>query len=644
MLRIQSITLRNWATVREDTITFPEYGLILVNGQNLTGHGKLKSVGSGKTALGEALSRALLGVPGRYAKIGHYSYKDEGNTYVAVNATLNGSKLLVENGYKCAEVGSTGEGLRYTIGDNAPIERNRTTVTREDLSNAIGLPPKLAEWTVYVDGDSLKFNRLSQADTVHIVMSALNQPSWDVLHGKVKKASSAFKSDLISEQRAQEEARSNVEEAKEALEEAKEDLKEAEESYADELKKRKPEIKKAEGDIAALAESVKGFREDMKRIKKSIADAEVKVAEKHEALRKELLEVKSKAKQARHDRDKWVSVRADRKADLSASKKALKDASGEPDVCPTCGKDWDKKHSEDEIKRLKAAKKKAEESWNEAEDACLAWDSTLDELDDKMDGVEAKLEDNGSNEVRKLSLKYESAETSATRSENEITALETKIKSLSEEVTDAEVVQAKVIVKERRKALRSCEDRLKKAAEMLAEAEQVSLIGDYWSKAFSPAGIPNMILRDAVRPMTAISTRISERLTGGTLAINYSTSKELKSGESRAELIVDARNRYGSVRVEGNSKGESGLTNLIVSETLAELGNVPSKVGYRWYDEVINSQDGVVRHNILTYLKEVAHKRRILIFLVDHHEETEKYADYVLTATKETKGTTFKWS
>jgi len=132
-------------------------------------------------------------------------------------------------------------------------------------------------------------------------------------------------------------------------------------------------------------------------------------------------------------------------------------------------------------------------------------------------------------------------------------------------------------------------------------------------------------------------------MTGGTIEVTYDTSRELAKGGSSSELVINVKNKIGSSRVEGSSKGESGLTNLIIAETLSEVGSVSNRIGYRWYDEILNSQDQVVRRSILTYLKDLAHRLNILIFVVDHHHEAASYADYVLVAEKNDRGTEFFW-
>ena len=65
--------------------------------------------------------------------------------------------------------------------------------------------------------------------------------------------------------------------------------------------------------------------------------------------------------------------------------------------------------------------------------------------------------------------------------------------------------------------------------------------------------------------LNRVAQRISNLMTGGTLQVNYSTTRQLVSGESRAQLVTKIVNRIGSSRVEGSSKGEGGLTNLIIA-------------------------------------------------------------------------------
>jgi hypothetical protein len=125
-IRLKHLTLRNWTTIREAEIDFPDKGLVLVVGKTFDpGGGKKESVGAGKSAIGEAISRALLGVSGRYEQLGHFCHDEVGgNCYAKLETEFDAVPLVVELGYKCPELSRTGEGLRFKYGD-AEVSRNR---------------------------------------------------------------------------------------------------------------------------------------------------------------------------------------------------------------------------------------------------------------------------------------------------------------------------------------------------------------------------------------------------------------------------------------------------------------------------------------------------------------------------------------
>jgi len=160
---------------------------------------------------------------------------------------------------------------------------------------------------------------------------------------------------------------------------------------------------------------------------------------------------------------------------------------------------------------------------------------------------------------------------------------------------------------------------------------------EYWNLAFSPYGIPNMVLRDAIAPLNKEARRVSAEMTGGTIEVRYSTVRELASGMEKAQLNIEVDNKLGDKDLSGSSKGEAGLTNFIIAETLSEVGQVSRRVGFRWYDEIVPHQDPKVCHSIYSYMKEIAERLGILVFLVDHNPVAANYADHVLIVEKKSE-------
>jgi DNA repair exonuclease SbcCD ATPase subunit len=315
-----------------------------------------------------------------------------------------------------------------------------------------------------------------------------------------------------------------------------------------------------------------------------------------------------------------------------------------PTNCPTCGKPWDKAHGVGEIKAQKAAIA-AQEIYRDA-----ALDG-LARLDEEVKAVRQQIDAIGASDTGKvqhqesiaLSYEYEENERNVANTNTDITRLSLRLQTLKQGPDRSRLDSYAAILNERTAKAAKIKADLEKTATELAEAEELVKVLSYWAEAFGPTGIPNLILAEAIKPLNQIAQRISKLMTGGTIEIVYDTSRKLASGKSSSELVIHVNNKIGSKRLEGSSKGESGLTNLIIAETLAEVGSISSRVGFRWYDEVLNSQDPVVRQSILSYLKDLAERLGILVFVVDHHAETANYADYVLVAEKKVDGTRYYW-
>ena len=115
MLKIKGVSIRNWMTVAETDLLFPDTGFVHVLGVNRTS-GKVASIGAGKSALGDAVHRVLFDVAGRFTNYKDCSRNGDGDTYIRVECELRGTPFVVESGYKCKELSRSGEGLRYTVG------------------------------------------------------------------------------------------------------------------------------------------------------------------------------------------------------------------------------------------------------------------------------------------------------------------------------------------------------------------------------------------------------------------------------------------------------------------------------------------------------------------------------------------------
>jgi DNA repair exonuclease SbcCD ATPase subunit len=630
--------------VRNTELEFPEKGVVLVTGHNEASKGAMESNGSGKTSLGEALCRTLVGVNGRYSSLGHYSQHDKGNMYVKLEAELKGQPLVVELGHKCKELSKTGEGLRFQYGEQEPVQRGHIQETRQEIISALGITPNLANWAVYIDGDKLNFNRMSERETVGLLMTALRQPSWDDIQKKTSRLTTdakttqktlASKLDYLKQQRTNN--ANMIEDAKADLADEKERVKKEGEELQDKIALEEEAIADKERRAVRLEARQILIKKECKRIDEECAVSQGK-------LEKEIVALQSDENTLLSTLSKLMDKRSNAQSKKMAERKVLNEMLDVPTTCPTCNKPWDQAHGEAEIKTQRSKVTKAEAALVAADKKKTDVDGKIQVIRQQISVINSKIRAlKRPKEAQDLSYEYEDNEGALRNISKEVADRRVRIQSLKQGPDRANLERYAAILDERKAKTTEIKTDLEKTASELVEAEMLVKVLGYWVEAFGPTGVPNLILADAVKPLNDIARRISSLMTGGTIEIVYDTSRTLVSGKTSQELVVNVHNKIGATRIAGSSKGEGGLINLIIAETLSEVGMVSNRVGFRWYDEITNGKDPVVRKNILAYLREMANRLGILIFIVDHHAEAASYADYVLVAEKTDSGTRYFW-
>jgi len=634
-IRLKRLALRNWTTIRRAEIGFPEKGLVLVVGKTTEGGGKKESVGAGKTAVGEAISRALLGVSGRFENTGHFCH-DEVNEdmYVKLEADCDGVSLVVELGYKCRELSKTGEGLRFKYGDTE-ISRNKVTATRGELVKIVGVTPELANWAVFVDGQNLDFSGLSQRSSVELLMAALQQPPWSQYHEKSKRALSNFKRDHDKAQAAHEEAQQSVVTLDTSTQTAEREYASALRFFEAQEAQFQEKLQAALSSKQALQQQLsdselrtREIKVEVKSIENRAAEAYKAVDQKHRELERKL----SRARKFKQLRQSKVRSLNEEKTKVSSAVLRMKSA---PATCPKCGKPWDAKHSQDEIQEHEKQVERLSSKVTFILGLVEVAESNERAYNSQLQAVNEEVRDQGAERrLRALSEECENLEKQDRETNKKLVAQEALINQLRQGPNRAEVDRRKAVLDDRLRSLEGAKTRVSENAAVIAETAEAVKVMSYLNEAFSPVGIPNIVLSNSIDPLNHVSRRISNILTDGTVQITYKTRRVLVSGDERPDLDIEVNNKTGSKRLKGSSKGETGQINLIVAETIAEVGNVASRIGYRWYDEVANSQDPVVRQCVFRYLKEVANDLGILVFLVDHHPEAANFADHFLLVSK----------
>jgi len=98
------------------------------------------------------------------------------------------------------------------------------------------------------------------------------------------------------------------------------------------------------------------------------------------------------------------------------------------------------------------------------------------------------------------------------------------------------------------------------AAKVAAEEEVADLL--FWDRAFSPAGIRNLLLDSVLPQLNAAAARYSAVLGGG-VQVTFSAQAELASGETRDRFSVLSAVVAGAHSYGGSSGGEKRLADVI---------------------------------------------------------------------------------
>lgn len=645
--RLKKITLRNWNRIKSADIEFPEKGLVLVTGANMTANGKFQSIGSGKTSLGEAMARILCGVRGRFTDLGNFCNNTQPakNLYVKIAADMLGSDFEVEAGYKCEEVSKSGEGLKFSWkGD--PISRSHVDLTKKELAQTLKINPLLAQWSVFIDGDNLKFNKLSQEDAVALAMSALAQPPWATYRERSGSALDKSNRLEIEDQATLSNLRLSLTQMEVNRERAKTNYQEALDDFTRQLASRDEKKREVEETLQEAVSTRDDSVKTCEKLKNTIAELQNQSTQQFKALESNRLVLKDQLRALRDEHQTHTSAHVKINAATTAKQETLDREKRrlKAGVCPTCERSLDVDFLVKHISLLESEVLQLRESAQAATGTANATRKRLDAADTDLENLESKLTELQSlQKIRQLSRDYEIEHTSLERIERALNRLKEDLIDASKEPDKSRVNKCEAAVTLYSDEVTAAAVKIEAAAHSLQLAQETTRAVEYWHRAFGPAGIPNLVLESAVEPLNEAARRLAWLLSGSALQVRFETAKKLMSGETRAALTVSVKNSAGSCRLEGNSKGEGGLDNLIVAEALSEVGGVSKRMGWAWYDEVLSNQETVVKRNFIKYLKEKSERLGILIFIVDHGTEAAAFADYILEARKTADNTEFIW-
>jgi exonuclease SbcC len=163
--------------------------------------------------------------------------------------------------------------------------------------------------------------------------------------------------------------------------------------------------------------------------------------------------------------------------------------------------------------------------------------------------------------------------------------------------------------------------------ELKAEEELAS----FWKAAWSPTGIPSMLIDESIPFMNKKVSQYLDRLSNGRYIVSFDTLAETKAGEFRDKISVNVLDTY--TRANSRIQLSGGQTRLVDIATILTLGDLQSNIqdvniNILLFDEIFDSLDeeniGFVA-NILNQLK-IGKS----IYLISHTQVDQLEADEIL--------------
>lgn len=140
---------------------------------------------------------------------------------------------------------------------------------------------------------------------------------------------------------------------------------------------------------------------------------------------------------------------------------------------------------------------------------------------------------------------------------------------------------------------------------VLAEVTASLELHEFWVDGFSSKGLRSHMLKSVAPILNASAAKYSEVVTGGEMKVTFSTSKVLKSGDTREEFSINVDTKNGADTYKGCSAGEKARVDIIIAFALGDLAQKRAKkrIPFRFLDEPFESIDEEGNEAILALLK-----------------------------------------
>jgi len=187
-----------------------------------------------------------------------------------------------------------------------------------------------------------------------------------------------------------------------------------------------------------------------------------------------------------------------------------------------------------------------------------------------------------------------------------------------------------------------------KSNQLQSDKKKISkkiLYYEFWKIAFSDKGhklqnqyiipLKGYILDSIIPTLNKKVNQYSNIITNGKIDIRFSTTKTLKSGETRDEFCFDVDNIDGSDNYKGNSSGEKRTIDIPIQFALGYLVSMRAKNPFNilFLDEPFENLDAKNSSNVVNLLKYIS-KQYKTVYVISHQDEFKENFNKIIKVKK----------
>lgn len=638
-MRFKSIRIVNFKSMKDVSLNLDNNGLTLIQGENKDDD-CFDSNGSGKSTLPDALCWVLTGMTTNKTMKADkvVNRKAKKNCSVTLNIEDdNGDKYLISRYRK-----------HSTHGNNVLVYKNGVEITSKSDKDTEKIIQELLQMdyltftsSILYSAKSFKFTTATDSEMKKAFETMLGLEAYSV-YQELSKEKSRAEVGLIASKGSK---LSTLLEIAGNHEESIKLLKDKEKSFKGDMEKsikQKEEEHKTRGsEVARATAAIAKNKKLLTKVEKQLESKLLELSEFDE-IKKGLTDLRDAVKEEQHN---MRSTNRDMESlEKNLSKLRSKVDSGESMIgenCPVCGSLVTAENLSHVLKEIKAEMVSLGKDKVKLAKVLKASQTSIDEYRPLIEEAEKILSTAVSLEVDVDGLKAEvvSIRADIKSDEKHIGVLNTFMGSIQSDIKEmkGQLNNTYVnLIKDSEDALTQTKKDITITKKELEAHELKKVAYDYWVRAFGNQGIKSLLL-DSITPfLNERANYYSNKLTSGSIDIEFSTVTELANGELRDKFNIQVDNKNGGEKYESNSGGECKRVDLAVNMALQDLVASRSNrsLNIVFFDEVFDALDAVGCEKVVELLQENEGSKSS-VFVITHNNNLEAFFDNSIKFIKE---------